>query len=190
MKKRKAISYYLGNFFIVCSLISIVYILYPIISIYFFPPQLQPVRELSLQEGMSITIPKLSAQSPIIANVNPWNEHEYMQALKKGVAHARGTALPGDGGMTFLFAHSSGAPWDMTHENTIFLRLGELKKGDEIIITRDKMIYKYFVRETKVVFPTEVSYLLDTKRQQLIIQTCTPIGTSYKRLLVFADPRN
>ena len=34
----------------------------------------------------------------------------------------------------------------------------------------------------------DVSYLIETKKTQLILQTCTPIGTSLKRLLVFADP--
>jgi LPXTG-site transpeptidase (sortase) family protein len=48
--------------------------------------------------------------------------------------------------------------------------------------------YNYVVYDKKVVEPWQVSYITESKKTQLIVQTCTPIGTSLYRLLVFADP--
>lgn len=177
--------YHLGNLLIILSLLGFSYILFPIARIYLFPPSIQPV---STQKGIFLTIPKIHAQAPIIENVNPWNEYEYLGALRKGIAHAKGTALPGEKGTVFLFAHSSGAPWDIAWYNTIFLRLGELEKGDSIEISDNGKKYLFNVSEKKEVWPNEVNYLLESKKNQLILQTCTPIGTSLKRLLIFANP--
>ena len=185
MKKHKGFFYYIGNIFILLSLVGFGYILYPIFGAYFLPPQIVATDN---KTGTFLTIPKISAQAPVILQVDPWNEAGYKEALKKGVAHASGTSLPGENGMVFLFAHSSAMPWELTRYNTIFLRLGELARGDRIQIQKDGEVFAYIVREKKEVFPHEVDYLLDTAKNELILQTCTPIGTSFKRLLVFADP--
>jgi LPXTG-site transpeptidase (sortase) family protein len=185
--KYKSLSYYIGNLLILVSFIGFLYIFYPIIQIYLFPPTIQQ----NLPEvGTFITIPKIHAQSPVIEDVDPTNQAIYDEALKHGVAQAKGTALPGQKGTVYLFAHSSGPVWDLTHFNTIFLRLGELQKGDMIYIKRNGKDFVYRVRELKTVNPSNVSYLTNAKRTQLILQTCTPIGTSLYRLLVFADPSN
>lgn len=191
--------YHLGNLLIILSLSGFSFVFYPIARIYLFPPTIQPIQT---QKGIFLTIPKIHAQAPIVENVNPWNESQYRQALKKGIAHAKGTALPDEKGLPasqagtiFLFAHSSGAPWEIAWYNTIFLRLGELQKGDSIEITKNGKKYLFKVRGKKEVWPSEVNYLSRSnrdlsqpKKDQLILQTCTPIGTSLKRLLIFADP--
>lgn len=178
--------YHLGNLLIILSLLGLSVVFYPIVRIYLFPPTIKP---MATQKEIFLTIPKIHAQAPIVENVNPWDITEYSQTLKKGIAHAKGTALPGEKGTVFLFAHSSGAPWDIAWYNTIFLRLGELQKGDNIEINKNGKKYLFKVREKKEVWPNEVNYLSGTKKNQLILQTCTPVGTSLKRLLIFADPR-
>ena len=185
IKHKKGIAYYLGNFLLLVSLAFFLYIFWPVIQIYLFPPQIQ--RNLP-DHGTYITIPKIHAQAPVIENVDPNNQAVYDKALQHGVAQAKGTALPPQKGTIYFFAHSSGPLWEQTHFNTIFIRLGELQKGDLIVIRRNGKEYRYAVRETKTVDPSQVSYLTNDKRTQLILQTCTPIGTSLYRLLVFADP--
>jgi LPXTG-site transpeptidase (sortase) family protein len=175
----------LGTGLILCSLVGFFILLFPIASIYLFPPRISVNIP---QKGTYISIPKIYAQSPIIEEVDPWKEKEYTEALKKGVAQAKGTSLPGEKGTIFLFAHSSGNPLEANQYNTIFFRLGELVKGDEIVVLRNGEKFVYSVREAKVVLPTETKYLTDISRDQLILQTCTPVGTNLKRLLVFADP--
>ncbi len=158
-------------------------IFYPVISAYLFP---KPIIKTENLKGDYITIPKIKAQAPMIWNVNPWQENIYQKVLKKGVAHAKGTSLPGEKGRSFIFAHSSGNPLDITRYNTVFLKLGELRIGDSIEIKRSNKIYNYKVTQTKIVWPNEVNYLKDTKSDGIVIQTCWPIGTAFKRLLVFA----
>lgn len=189
----------LGNFLIIGALAMLLYIYLPIMMIYLYPPQLVEVP----RDGFYITIPKISAQAPVLENIDPFSEKVYRKALEKGVAHAIKTSLPGESGTIYLFAHSSDNPWNLTRYNTIFLRLGELEIGDEIIINKEGREFKYLVREKKVVWPSEIKYLKDlgknqltsddsqrqgSAKQVLILQTCTPIGTAFKRLLVFADP--
>ena len=182
---RRGILFHIGNLLIVLSLLTSFIVFYPVISAYLFPQQIKPANEL---KGDYITIPKIKAQAPLIFNVDPWNEAVYQEELKKGVAHAKGTALPGESGRSFIFAHSSGNPFEITRYNTVFLKLGELKIGDDIEIKRDNKIYKYAVTQTKIVNPTETEYLMKSETDGIIVQTCWPIGTSFKRLLVFASP--
>lgn len=184
-KPQKGFLFHLGNLFIVISLLMAFIIFYPVVSTYLFPPQIKANSEL---KGDYITVPKIKAQAPLIFNVDPWNENAYQEKLKKGVAHAKGTYLPGEKGTSFIFAHSSGNPLEQTRYNTVFLKLGELEIGDRIEIKRDGKIYKYKVTQKKVVYPSEVDYLDKNDTPGLIIQTCWPIGTSFKRLLVFAAP--
>ena len=176
----------IGNGLIVLSLGVFLFLGYPLIKTYLFPtPYTQPETP---SDGFTLSIPKIKAQAPVIEQVSPWNESEYQEKLKKGVAHAEYTGLPGEGKTIFLFAHSSGQPWEQVYYNTIFLRLGELENGDEVILDRKKKRFRYQVTGKKEVWPQEVNYLLDTNKNQLVLQTCTPIGTSLKRLLVFAAP--
>lgn len=183
--RKNNILYHLGNGLIILSFLIFAYIFYPVFSIYIFPPKAESIVR---DKGTFLSISKINAYSKIIEDVDPFDEEEYQAQLKKGVAHAKNTSLPGERGTIFLFAHSSGPPWEITRLNTIFLRLGELENGDQIEIGRDGKVYKYKVREKKEVAPSEVSYLLNTDRDQLILQTCAPIGTDWRRLLVMADP--
>lgn len=138
--------------------------------------------------NLSIAIPKINAYAPLIDNVDPWNESEYREALKKGVAIAKGFAKPGQEGITYMFAHSSDSPWRISSYNTVFFRLGELKKDDLIDINYNGKSYQYQVSHSIEVWPNEVETLTKRTGNQLILQTCTPVGTSLKRLLIFANP--
>ncbi len=183
---QKPTGQYIGSLLMVLGVLLLLFIYYPFIRLFFFPSTL-PVQNIN-KTGFSISIPKIGAQAPVIQNVDPFNPDEYLKALQQGVAHAKGTALPEEFGTVYLFAHSSDVPWHITRYNVAFFNLFRLKAGDEIILTSRGKTYKYKVRETKDVWPSEVQYLLDNSRKQLVLQTCTPLGTSFKRLLVFADP--
>ena len=138
----------------------------------------------------SIYIPKIKAKAKIVENVDPGNEKEYMEALSQGVAHASGSVLPGMEGATYLFAHSTNAPWNVTQYNAVFYLLRELKSGDEIYVFFLEKLYKYRVTEQKTVGADDVSWLLHSKegKERLILQTCWPPGTLWKRLIVVAEP--
>lgn len=182
----KSIKKHIGTVFIILSLLVFGLFAFPILKAYLIT---QPVTLKKIPyEEFVLTIPKIRAQSLVIQNVDPWNQEAYNAALKKGIAHAAGTAMPGDGKTVFLFAHSSGPPWEQLASNTVFLRLGELEEADIIILDNKGNRYPYRVTAKKEVWPNEVRFLEDTSQNQLILQTCTPIGTTLKRLLIFAEP--
>lgn len=187
MKKseaKKPLTWYFGNLLMGFAFALLLFIYFPIIQLYFFPNNFQT--EIT-KKGNFIEIPKIKARAPIVLNVDPWTQEDYQKQLKNGVAHAKGTSLPGEKGMIFLFAHSSDLPWRITRNNTAFFKLNKLKNGDTILLHKDGLKYTYKVKETKTVWPSEVSYLLGKDKDILILQTCTPPGTSFKRLLVFAE---
>jgi len=138
--------------------------------------------------NFSIIIPKLNAASAIVENVDPLNQDEYLNALKKGVAHARGSAFPGSVGNVFLFAHSTDTLINVGRYNAIFFLIGHLTEGDEVDIYYKGRLYKYIVYDKKVVEPTDVEYLgtLTEGEKTLTLQTCYPPGTTFKRLVILA----
>lgn len=150
---------------------------------------------LGEQEGVpdpnfSLIIPKIHAKGKIIANVDPANESAYMEALKTGIAHARGTDLPGGNGTIYLFAHSTDSPFNILRYNAVFYLLRELEPNDLVEIYFGGVKHRYFVTEKKIVEPTDVTYLSPgnpENRELVILQTCWPPGTTLKRMLIFAS---
>jgi LPXTG-site transpeptidase (sortase) family protein len=142
-----------------------------------------------INSEFSIVIPKIDAKSNVIANVDTANEAEYMDALSKGVAHAKGTFFPGQGKPIFLFAHSTNLPINVSRYNAVFYLLSKLEKGDHVIIYFANKKYEYVVTDSVVKPSTDTSFLYDqTNSEKLYLMTCTPPGTSWKRLFVIAEP--
>ena len=133
-----------------------------------------------------IVILKIGANAAVIANVDPDNQGAYTRALRRGVAHAVGTAYPGQIGNTYLFAHSAGNFWEMSRFNAVFYLLKELDPGDEINIFYQGKRFDYLVYDKQIVEANAVEYLSPQANfAKLTLQTCWPPGTALKRLLVF-----
>jgi sortase A len=71
----------------------------------------------------------------------------------------------------------------------IFYSLGRLKKGDRIVLKdRTGRSYEYRVSETFLVDPADSWVTGQVRgRDMVTLQTCTPIPTFQKRLIVRAD---
>lgn len=161
----------------------------------------QPAQDLAQKFSVtdtyfSIYIPKINARARVLSNVSASNKKEYLEALKNGVAHAQGSSLPGMAGGTFLFAHSTDSPLNFAAYNAVFYLLHTLDpstgsgSGDEIYIFRLNKVYKYRVTQKHIVEGSDVSWLKDSKsgEERLILQTCWPPGTTWKRLVIVAKP--
>lgn len=139
----------------------------------------------------SLVIPKIGVNSRILPNISPFDEGQYRQALKIGVAQAAGTYLPGEGGTIFIFGHSTDFLWNVPKFNAVFYLLKEVAKGDEIDIFYQGRRYIYKVTDKVIVSSSQTSYLKPRgEGEELILQTCHPPGTTWERLLVFAKPTN
>lgn len=158
-------------------------------------PTATPVKERPAWQvpdnNYSIFIPKLEAVSRVIENVDPTNEKEYTQALKQGVAEARGLAHPGERGTTYLFAHSVGSRADYARYNAVFYLLDKLVEGDKVeVVYKDKLL-KYRVYKREILPAKDIRYLMPQQSEEiLVLQTCYPPGTTWKRLMVIAKPEN
>lgn len=177
-----------GNMLIILSVVGFLAMFYPLIR-----------EELSYQlgnhqtltmtnEDFGIRIASIGVSGRVIKDVDPFDEQEYRKALQSGIAHAETSVTPDEKGTVYLFAHSSDAPWRLARYNTAFFRLRKMKVGDEVVVSYDGTEYVYKVTQLVEVWPNEVEYLTETDEDRLILQTCTPIGTDFKRLLVFAEP--
>lgn len=133
-----------------------------------------------------ITIPKIDVVSDVIANVDSTNEAIYKEQLMKGIAHANGSYLPGQNGPVFLFSHSTDILFNVEQFNAKFFALKDLEAEDEIIINYRGSIYKYAVKEKKIINPDDLEQIRNSN-SDLILSTCFPPGTNWMRLIVFAD---
>jgi len=112
------------------------------------------------------------------------------QALDNGIIHVPETSLPWDRGAqtnVYLAAHRLG--WPGTGSRLIFHNLDTLQRGDEVLLKdRRGNRYKYRVSETFLV-GTYDSWVMGQvrNRDMVTLQTCTPIPTFEKRLIVRAD---
>lgn len=138
----------------------------------------------------SIVIPKINANARVIPNVDAANRAGYLEVLKQGIAHAAGSSNPGENGHMFYFAHSTDNFWNVTRYNAIFYLLYKLEDGDDINIYYNGKRFKYVVTGHQIVEPNQVEYLTrKTSKDFVTLQTCWPLGTTFKRYLVFAQPK-
>jgi LPXTG-site transpeptidase (sortase) family protein len=137
----------------------------------------------------ALTIDRIGASAAIIQDVDPFNSQSYQRALRDGVAHARGTNLPGKGGNIFLFAHSSADLLTAERYNSVFYLMHHLEPGDTIKVWYQGVEHDYTVSEKKMVASVDTQYLTEkSDGEQLTLMTCWPPGTSLKRLIVIAKP--
>jgi len=107
------------------------------------------------------------------------------------VALAKKSNFPGSGlgKSSFIFAHSTTQGLGLVRNNSVFYLLDKLAKNDSIFVTYLGNVYQYKVYDTKIVPASNVEYInySDSEKEVLILQTCWPLGTDWKRLLVFGE---
>jgi LPXTG-site transpeptidase (sortase) family protein len=146
-----------------------------------------------------LIIPKLGLNVPLVTPSydallrEDWNqvEQDIQQALQMGVVHYPGTAKPGQAGNFFVTGHSSYYPWAAGQYKTVFARLHELAAGDEYWVYYGGDKHRYIVRGKTEVKPANVAVLDQPVDKRLsTLMTCTPIGTTLRRLIISAEEVN
>jgi len=148
----------------------------------------------SYDKDMSITIESVGIKDiKISSNVESKDEKVYNQYLKSGVAHFKGTPLPGDGGNSFIYGHSAVESFFNRHRDlpeTIFSRLNNIDIGQKIVVNRDDKVLEYTVRNKKIVEPEDFTILQPVQNKETVtLMTCWPLGLGTKRLIVVAEKR-
>src|SRR5829696_9075513 len=133
---------------------------------------------------MGLTIEAIAIyDAPVFDSKSQW-------ALANGIAHNPQTSLPWSQSAqrnVYLAGHRMG--YRGTWSRMIFYNLGKLGKGDKVVLKdRQGRTYKYRVIESFLVDPTDSWVTGQVRgRDMLTLQTCTPIPTFERRLIVRAE---
>lgn len=143
-----------------------------------------------------LIIPKLNLNVPIV--IPPYEallredwtqvESDIQRSLEQGIVHYPGTAKPGQPGNFFMTGHSSYYPWAPGEYKTVFARLHMLSEGDEYWVYYGGDKHRYSIRSISEVKPSNVDVLDQPADRRLsTLMTCTPVGTTLRRLIVSAE---
>jgi LPXTG-site transpeptidase (sortase) family protein len=188
------------SFLVALPMILLLYVVSPLIIgeiRYHFFVKKQPEIERSKfsyvlspnDNEMELIIPKIAVRTKVLVNVDPAKEEEYNQILSNKAAHALGSSFPGQKGLIYLFGHSTNSIFNLNFFNPVFYAVKNLEKGDRITLLYQGKLYTYQIREKKIVEADDLADLHAEKdEEKLILQTCWPPGTSWKRLLLIANP--
>jgi sortase A len=146
-----------------------------------------------LSTEFGVVIPKIMANVAVTADVNPADADIYQDVLRQagGVAHAAGSAYPDEDGAVYIFGHSTDSNLNAARFNAVFYLLRKLEEKDLIIVYFRDREYRYRVKYKKVVDPTDLTDITNVENEKrLVLQTCWPPGTTWKRLLVVAEPES
>ena len=120
-----------------------------------------------------ISIPKLAETYPIVQGTDD-------QDLKLGVGHYVDSVMPGAKDNSVLSGH----------RDSVFSKLGQLRKGDSVIVRTSSGTFTYLVRRTFIVMANDRTVIVPTPTATLTLTTCYPfffIGSAPKRFIVSAD---
>ena len=124
----------------------------------------------------TIKIPSVDIDIPL------WDDATIV-SLRYGAGRLKKTADPGQEGNMVILGHR------MRAEGNLFHALGEMKIGDDIIITcMDGTVYTYRVDTIhEMVAPEDLEKYVDIddgEGKQVTLVTCTPLGVATHRLLI------
>lgn len=139
-------------------------------------------------QEFGLVIPRIGVNTKVVTGVNAADKSEYLSALSQGVAHAAGSSLPSENGLIYLFGHSTDYLWNVPELNAVFYQLKDLESGDLISIIYQGERFDYKVSDNLIVEADDLSILSPVKEEKLVLQTCWPPGTTWKRLLIVAQP--
>jgi len=149
-----------------------------------------PLKVTPKSKQFGIVIEKIGVNAPVIADVSVTDKRAYLAALEKGVAHAQGTAKPGQIGNSYLFAHTTIDFWKYGPYAGVFNLLRKLEKGDRIVVFYKGKRFDYYVKGKEIVSgfnTTPLTRTFDTP--YLTLQTCDPPGIAINRLIITAELR-
>lgn len=128
-----------------------------------------------------LTIPKLSIEDAVVSTVDT--------NLSRHLVHFPGTALPGTPGTAVIFGHSTLPQlFNPTDYTTIFANIQNLVIGNTLVVGINNKQFTYKIQSIAITNADDTSYLAQKySNSHLIIVTCTPPGTTWKRLIIRSE---
>lgn len=155
-------------------------------------PRERPTIDENYSQEMKISIPKIGISNITISpNIDSFDENIYNQALKHGLAHFKGTPLPGDGGNSFIYGHSAVDSFFSNHQDdpeVIFSKLENIEISDTFQIIKDGKTLEYTVQKKKIAEPNDFDIISGIYGKETVtLMTCWPLGIGSKRLVVIGE---
>jgi sortase A len=132
-----------------------------------------PIRPAQGDRIGTLALPTIGKTLPIIHGTD---EDE----LEKGVGHYANSVLPGEMDNSVLSGH----------RDTVFRQLGEIQKGDSLIVETTAGIFTYQFKEIRIVDQDDKTVIIPTDHAVLTVSTCYPfdfIGDAPKRYILISD---
>ncbi len=145
--------------------------------------------DTSYKKIMYLDIPSLNMKHVRLEpNVPSSPESVYQKALSKGVAHLKGTPLPGAGGNSIIYGHSGiTSLLRFNNPGLVFTKLEKIQVGAKIYIHKDGKTLTYKVMSKKIIPPQDLSTVVKASNiDRITLVTCWPLGVGTKRLIVIA----
>lgn len=121
----------------------------------------------------TLTIPALKQSFPVIEGTGT-------EELKRGVGHLVQTAMPGEADNCVISGH----------RDTVFSRLGELRKGDLLTVETATGTHTYKIRRIRIVHKDDRTVVVPADHAVLSVSTCYPfqyVGAAPDRYVLIAD---
>lgn len=155
---------------------------------------IDPTVSANVHEKPTLMIPKLNVEVPIVFG-SKTDVKSMNVAMSNGVANFKITgasAAPGEIGNFVVSGHSAGNIYQQSDYKFIFSGLTRMKTGDLIYTDYGRQRYTYRVVGSTVVDPSDVAALRKIAtdhpgKPMITLITCTPLGTSKYRLLVYGE---
>ncbi len=151
------------------------------------PIILDPSVNVEVGDEPRIIIPKINVDVPVVYNLGSLEESAIQVALNDGVVDYEypKTVQPGQIGNNVIVGHSSNNFLNSGKYKFAFVLLDRLEEGDSFILhyKGERFVYRVFNKQT--INPTDFK-LIDgaTDKPITTLITCTPPGTSWKRLVI------
>lgn len=155
-------------------------------------PLSENVKPKPLPSSATLVIDSIGVQAPIIFDV-PDNNDLIYKNLEKGVVHYTNTSKPGEPGAAIVLGHSSAYPWYKGKYGAVFALLNKLKVGDRFYVRySDERTFVYEMKQAIIFNPFDtndqrLAAIENAPGSSLILISCYPVGTNYKRIAVQAE---
>lgn len=140
----------------------------------------EPVTDPGIITTFNISIPKLRIKYANVSTIDT--------DLSKHLILYPGTVIPPGTGNAVIFGHSTiPSFFNPLDYKTIFATAHTLKTGDSIYVTVNAKEYIYKVETINITTPDDTDiFIQNNDASYLTILTCTPPGTTWKRLAIKA----
>lgn len=139
------------------------------------------VIEDSVGRGVYLKISSVNIEGPIVYGNNG------EELLRSGFWHYPATVEAGGNGVSAIFGHRR---YHLPPASDTFYNLDKVKVGDLVELRLENGINVNFIVVTvDIINPSELESVMSesTRKSKLKLITCTPLGTSEKRLIVTAE---